>query len=72
MAHGTMLPEQESRLQELCSVAAEMTDPERGLRKNPRAIVKITFYDGYPREFSLELAEKTIVKDELKRKNPGT
>ena len=72
MAHGTLLPDQAARLQQLLDVAGEMTDPDRGARKNPRAIIKISFWDGYPREFSLELAEKTIVIDEFKRKNPGS
>lgn len=72
MAHGTLLPDQHTRLEELCHVAAEMTDPDRGTKKNPRAIVKIAFWDGFPREFSLELAEKTVVNSELKRKNPGS
>ena len=71
MGHGTLLPDQASRLAELCDVAAEMTDPDRGKRKNPRAIVRIAFWDGYPREFSLELTERTQVSDEVKQKNPG-
>lgn len=49
-----------------------MTDPERGKRKNPKAIVKIYFWDGFPREFSLELTEKTQVSEEFKQKKPGT
>lgn len=72
MGHGTLLPEQSARLDELCQIAGEMTDPERGKRKNPRAVVKIAFWDGYPREFSLELAERTVVSEEFKQKNPGT
>ena len=71
MGHGTLLPEQTARLQELCDVAAQMTDPERGRRKNPRAVVSISFWDGYPREFSLELAERTQVSEEVKTKKPG-
>ena len=71
MGHGTLLPEQVSRLEELCRVASEMTDPDRGRKKNPKAIIKISFWDGYPREFSLELAERAIVSDEVKQKNPG-
>lgn len=72
MGHGTLLPNQLSRLDELCSVAAEMTDPERGRKKNPKAVVRISFWDGYPREFSLELSERTQVSDEIKQKNPGS
>ena len=71
MGHGTLLPNQSARLEELCSVAAEMTDPERGRKKNPKAVVRISFWDGYPREFSLELSERAQVSDELKQKNPG-
>ena len=70
--HGTLLPEQEERLSQLCSVAAEMTDPDRGKKKNPKAVVKIAFWDGYPREFSLELTERTQVSEEFKQKKPGT
>ena len=69
--HGGLLDVQRVRLDELCKVAGEMTDPERGARKNPRAIVEIVFYDGYPREFSLKLAEKVAVPEEFKQKKPG-
>ena len=72
MGHGVLLENQILRLNELCDIAGQMTDPERGARKNPRAIVRILYTDGYPREFSLELAERAQVPDELKRKNPGT
>lgn len=72
MGHGNLLPNQLARLDELCTVAAEMTDPERGRKKNPKAVVKISFWDGYPREFSLELSERTQVSDEVKQKNPGS
>lgn len=71
MGYGVLLDNQRARLEELCTVAGQMTDPERGIRKNPRAVIKIVFYDGYPREMSLELAEKTIVPDEFKQKKPG-
>lgn len=71
MGHGVLLPEQSLRLDELCQVAGEMTDPERGAKKNPRAVIKILYYDGYPREFSLELSEKAIVSQEFKQKKPG-
>ena len=71
MAHGTLLPNQESRLAELCEIAGQMTDIERGAKKNPKAIIRIVYYDGYPREMSLELSEKMAVPDELKRKKPG-
>ena len=71
MAHGTLLPNQQSRLAELCEIAGQMTDIERGTKKNPRATIKIVYYDGYPREMSLELSEKMAVPDELKRKKPG-
>ena len=69
--HGTLLPEQYSRLEELIQVAGEMTDPERGKRKNPKAIITIAFWDGYPREFSLELSERCQVSEEFKTKKPG-
>ena len=72
MGHGVLLPEQSRRLDELCQVAGEMTDPERGARKNPKAIVRITYWDGFPREFSLELTERTVVSDEFKTKKPGS
>ena len=55
----------------MCNVAGEMTDPERGTRKNPKAVIKITYWDGFPRELSLELVEKTVVPDEFKQKKPG-
>lgn len=71
MGHGSLLDNQRTRLDELCSIAGEMTDPERGARKNPRAVVKILYYDGFPREMSLELSEKVIVPDEFKQKKPG-
>jgi len=71
MGYGTLLPSQTARLNELCEVAGKMTDPERGRKKNPRAIVKISFWDGFPREFSLELAERTVVDEEFKQKKPG-
>ena len=71
MAHGTLLPEQTDRIEQMCSVAAEMTDPERGQKKNPKATVKITFWDGFPREFSLELTEKAPVPERVKQKSPG-
>jgi len=71
MGHGVLLPSQQKRLDELCAVAGEMTDPERGLRKNPKAVIRIVYYDGFPREFSLELAEKTVVPEEFKQKKPG-
>ena len=71
MAHGTLLPNQETRLSEMMGIAAEMTDPDRGKKKSPKAVVKIAFWDGYPREFSLELSERTIVGDEFKQKKPG-
>lgn len=69
--HGGLLDSQKIRLEELCSVAGEMTDPDRGHKKNPRAVVEIVFYDGYPREFSLKLSERTVVPDEFKQKKPG-
>ena len=72
MGHGVLLPEQSQRLDELCQVAGQMTDPERGARKNPKAIVRITYWDGFPREFSLELTERTVVSDEFKTKKPGS
>ena len=71
MGCGTLLPSQTARLTELCEVAGKMTDPERGRKKNPRAVVKISFWDGFPREFSLELAERTVVDEEVKQKKPG-
>ena len=70
MGHGTLLPNQRERLDELCEVAGQMTDIDRGGRKNPRAIIRIVYTDGYPREMSLELAEKVTVPDEYKRKTP--
>lgn len=72
MGHGQILDNQLKRLYELCDVAGQMTDPERGARKNPRAIIKIVYADGYPREMSLELAEKVTVPEEFKQKKPGT
>ena len=71
MGHGILLPNQSQRLDELCHVAGEMTDPERGSRKNPKAVIKIVYYDGFPREMSLELAEKLQVSEEFKQKKPG-
>ena len=71
MGHGTLLVNQEERLREMCNVAGEMTDPERGARKNPQAVIKIIYYDGYPREMSMELTEKVVVPDEFKPKKPG-
>ena len=55
----------------MCKVAGEMTDPDRGLRKSPGAVIKIVYYDGYPRELSMELSEKVEVPDEFKKKKPG-
>lgn len=71
MTHGTILPEQLARLEEMCGIASQMTDPDRGSKKSPKATVKIVFWDGYPREFSLELAEKAVVPQEFKQKKPG-
>ena len=61
MAHGSLLPNQQARLEELCEVAGQMTDMDRGARKNPRAVIEIVYYDGYPREMSLKLSEKVSV-----------
>lgn len=72
MGHGMLLDNQYQRLAELCDFAGKMTDPDKGSRKNPRAIIKIVYADGYPREMSLELAEKVTVPDEFKQKKPGT
>ena len=53
MGHGTLLETQLRRLNELCDVAGQMTDPDRGAKKNPRAVIKIIYADGYPREMGL-------------------
>ena len=71
MGHGVLLPLQTDRLNELCQIAGEMTDPERGSRKNPRATIRISYWDGFPREISLELSEKLQVSDEFKQKKSG-
>ncbi len=52
-----------TRFEEMCEVAAEMTDPERGSRKNPEAVVRVVFADGYARKVSLELTEKLTYQD---------
>ena len=72
MGYGLLLDNQQSRLTELCMIAGQMTDIERGARKNPRAVIEIVYYDGYPREMSLKLSEKVSVPDEFKQKKPGT
>ena len=67
MGHGTLLETQLRRLNELCDVAGQMTDPDRGAKKNPRAVIKIIYADGYPREMGLELLEKLPVPEEYKK-----
>ena len=46
MTHGTILPEQLARLEEMCGIASQMTDPDRGSKKSPKATVMIVFWDG--------------------------
>ncbi len=41
-----------------------MTDPERGSRKNPEAVVRVVFTDGYARRVSLELTENLKYQDD--------
>jgi len=56
--HDKLTGNKAERFEELCECAAMMTDPERGKRKNPRAVVRVTFVDGFARDISLELVEK--------------
>ena len=61
--HGTLSGNKQKRFEELCECAGMMTDPDRGSRKNPRAIVRVVFVDGFARDMSLELVEKLPYQD---------
>ena len=69
MAHGTLLPNQQEKLDKLLSFAGQTTDPQKGEGKTQRAVIEIEFYDGYPRTISLKMTERLKVPDEYK-KNP--
>lgn len=64
--HGILSGNKAKRFEELCECAALMTDPEKGKKKSPRAVVRLWFVDGYPRDMSLELVEKLPYEESVK------